>query len=114
MELFVCILKEQRHVDELLLMMSEEGLPGATIVRGSGMGQLFHDEPLLSLFRAHFPRGGERSYLLFSVLSQEQIELCFSLLEQSAGPLDAAGNGIAFTLPLGRVVGLERALSPEQ
>ena len=110
MELFVCILKEQQRVDELLLMMSEEGLPGATVVRGSGMGQLFHDEPLLNLFRAHFPRGGERSYLLFTVVSGAQLELCFSLLERSTGPLNAAGNGIAFSLPLGRVVGLERTL----
>ena len=108
MELFVCILKEQQHVDELLLMMSEEGLPGATVVRGSGMGQLFHDEPLLNLFRAHFPRGGERSHLLFSVVSEEQLDLCFSLLERSTGPLDTAGSGIAFSLSLGRVVGLER------
>ncbi|MEE2644533.1 MAG: hypothetical protein VYD19_06330 [Myxococcota bacterium] len=109
MQLFVCVLKERARIDELLLMMGEEGLPGATAVDGYGMGLLFHDEPLLQLFRDQFPKGMQPSYVLFSAVDDVQLEKCFTLFRACTEPLSQGGAGIAFSVPIGTLIGGPRS-----
>ena len=108
MQLFVCVLKERARIDELLLMMGEEALPGATAVDGYGMGLLFHDEPLLQLFRDQFPKGMQPSHILFSAVDDVQLEKCFALFRACTEPLSQGGAGVAFSIPIGTLIGGQR------
>ncbi|MBU0554104.1 hypothetical protein KKF91_04920 [Myxococcota bacterium] len=101
MTLFICILKDYRRVEELLLGFLELGITGATVVEGRGMGQLIGSElPIFAGMRGLFPGSAQDSHVILSVLDEALIEPAFAVVELIAGPLSAPGAGVAFTLPL--------------
>ena len=51
---------------------------------------------------------------IFSVVEDEKVEPALALLQEVCGDLAAPATGIAFTLPLGRVVGLAPELGGGQ
>jgi len=112
MNLFVCILKDYRRVEEVLLALLELGISGATLLEGRGMGQILGGEmPLFAGMRGLFPGSAQDSQLILAVISQEMTPECFSVVEHIAGPLDSSGAGIAFSLPLDRVMGLNSPIN---
>ena len=107
MKLFVCILKDYRIVEDMLLALLEHGVTGGTTLEGRGMGQIIGSElPIFAGLRGFFPGSGTDSHILLAVVSSEKVDVCFQLVEQLAGPLDTPGAGIAFSVPIDRVAGL--------
>lgn len=107
MHLLICVLKDYRLVEGLLLAFVEAGITGATVLEGRGMGQMLGmDFPLFANLRGLFPGSSAGSHVLFSVMPQAKLKLAYELLERTIGPLTEPGTGIAFSLPLDRVVGL--------
>ena len=97
---FVCILKDYSKLEALLLACVEHDLPGGTILDGRGMGQvLCQDIPLFLHLRDHFPEAEGDSYILLSVVSSTELDLCFTLAEQICGP---SSQGVIFALPVTR------------
>jgi hypothetical protein len=64
------------------------------------MGQvLCQDIPLFIHLRERFPAADGDSYVFLSVVTDEQLDLCFDLTEHIGGP---AAQGVAFSMPIGR------------
>jgi hypothetical protein len=64
------------------------------------MGQvLCQDIPLFIHLRERFPAADGDSYLFLSVVTEDQLEVCFKLAESVGG---AAAQGVTFSIPIGR------------
>lgn len=112
MVLLVCILKNYRQVEELLLGFLELDITGATVVDARGMGQLLVQEhPLFVGSRDLFPGAAGDSHLILSVTNASRAQAGIALLERIAGPLTRGGSGVAFTVPIGQSAGLAQPLS---
>lgn len=110
MVLLVCILKDYRLVEDVLLAFVEAGVTGATVIEARGMGQIICNElPIFAGLRGMFPGAAMDSHVITSVMPRGKAFTCLDLVERIAGPFDQPGSGIVFTLPVERVVGL----SPE-
>lgn len=111
MVLLICILKNYRQVEELLLGFLDLDITGATVVDARGMGQLLIQEhPLFVGTRDLFPGAAGDSHLVFSVTSAARAQLGLALLERITGPLARGGSGVAFTVPIGQTAGLASPL----
>jgi nitrogen regulatory protein P-II 1 len=107
MVLLVVILKDYRRVEEVLLGFLEEGVTGATVVEGRGMGQLLaSDLPIFAGVRGMFPGSAVDSQVIISVMSDERARACLQLVQKIAGPLEQPGAGVAFTVPLAGSLGI--------
>lgn len=106
MLLFVAILKDYRHVEDVLLGFIEGGVSGATVLEGRGMGQLIGDIPIFAGLRGMFPGSAGDSHLVVAVMNETQAHAAHDLVDKVAGPLDQPGTGITFTLPLASFRGL--------
>jgi nitrogen regulatory protein P-II 1 len=105
-QLLLVAVKDHRRVQRVLEGFLELGLPGATVIDAKGMGQIVSTElPIFSSFRALFPGGGEQSYLLLSVVREEQVEEAIRLLRDVCGDFTQKGTGIVVTLPVTGFVG---------
>ncbi len=108
MELLICILKDYRRLDELLLGFLELGVTGATVVEGRGFGQIIGSEvPIFASLRGLFPGSAQNSHVISCVIEERLVEPCFEMVERILGPLDQPGTGIAFTVPVNKVRGLK-------
>ena len=106
MSLLVCILKDYRAVEALLLAFLELDVTGSTVIEGRGMGQIVGDVPIFAGLRGHFPGSAVDSQVVLTVIDDSKVTACMEAIEATVGPLDEPGMGIAFTLPLGRAMGL--------
>ncbi len=107
MVLLVCILKDYRLVEDVLLGFLEQDVTGATVLEGRGMGQILATElPIFAGMRGLFPGSGVDSHVIVSVMPRGKAFGCLDLVERLAGPFDQPGSGIVFTIPVERVVGL--------
>ena len=112
MVLLVCILKDYRRVEEVLLGFLEHGVTGATVMDARGMGQVLASElPIFAGVRGLFPGSGADSHAILSVMPRGKAFTCLDLVERVAGPFDAPGTGIVFTVALERAVGLAPEIS---
>lgn len=108
MSLFICILKDYRLIEDVLLAFVEAGVTGATMVDGRGMGQLIGSElPVFAGLRGLFPGSAADSHLVIAAVRGERLDACFEIVQRLAGPLDSPGAGIAFALPISRIEGLK-------
>lgn len=108
MVLLVAIVKDYRAVEELLLGFVEIGIPGATVLEGRGMGQIIGEIPIFAGVRGMFPGSVSDSHVIIAVAPHDAARAGIDLVQKTAGPLDAAGTGIAFIMPLVDSVGLAR------
>ncbi len=107
----ICILKDYRRVEEVLLALLELGVGGATVLEGRGMGQILGNEvPIFAGVRGMFPGSASDSHVVLSVMDAALARTCLEQIERIAGPLTSPGTGMAFTVPLGQVIGLCRPL----
>jgi len=99
MELLIAVINQEEKLDEILSGFLELGITGATVVHSEGMGRvLSHDIPIFAGLQTLLSRSRPQNVTLFSVI---------------CGNLDDPATGIAFTLPLTRVVGLAGELGEE-
>ena len=106
MSLLVCIVKDYRAVEALLLAFLELDVTGSTVIEGRGMGQMVGEVPIFAGLRGHFPGSAVDSQVVLTVIEDTQVTACMNAIEATVGPLDEPGTGIAFSVPLGSVIGL--------
>jgi hypothetical protein len=108
MVLLVCILKNYRYVEELLLGFLEHGITGATVVDARGMGQIIGSEiPIFAGLRGLFPGSAADTHMILSAMTRDKCDICIELMEEICGPLSTPGSGIVFTLPVETIRGLK-------
>lgn len=113
MQLLIAVINQEEKVEEVLSGFLEIGITGATVVGSEGMGRLLSTEvPIFAGLEAFARRTRPRNQTVFSVIDgDEKVERAFALLQEVCGSLDEPATGIAFTVPVSRVVGLKPELS---
>lgn len=115
MQLLVAVVNQEEKLDEILSGFLELGITGATIINSEGMGRvLSHDIPIFAGLQTLIARSRPQNQTIFSVIKEdEKVEGALALLQEICGNLDDPATGIAFTIPIGRVVGLAPELGEE-
>lgn len=105
-QLVIAAVKGHRRVEAAMEGFLELGVPGATVIDAKGMGQIVSTElPIFSGFRSLFPGSGEESYLILSVLKDEDVEDTIRMLRDVCDNFAEKGTGVVFTLPVTSFVG---------
>ena len=114
MQLLIAVINEPEKIDEILSGFLELGVTGATIIGSEGMGRLLsHDIPIFAGLQTLISRSRPQNRTLFSVVADDKVEPVMALLQDVCGNLNAPATGIAFTIPVNRVVGLAPELGRE-
>lgn len=114
MQLLIAVVNEPEKIDEILAGFLELGVTGATIVGSEGMGRLLsHDIPIFAGLQTLISRSRPQNRTIFSVVADEKVDATLALLQDVCGSLESPATGIAFTVPVNRVVGLAPELGDE-
>lgn len=115
-QLLIAVINEEEKLDEILSGMIELGITGATIVNSEGMGRvLSHDIPIFAGLEALAMRSRPQNQTLFSVIREDdKVDGVMELLKEICGDLENPATGIAFTIPVTRVIGLAPELGQER
>ena len=112
MELVICILKDYRRVEDVLLGFIELGITGATVVEARGMAQLVGGQhPLFASVRGLFPGSTHDSHLSLAAMDAAQVETALALIDRVTGGLDQPGRGVVFTVPVRHMRGRAAEIS---
>ncbi len=115
MHLLIAVVNDPEKVDDILSGFLELGITGATIINTEGMGRvLSHDIPIFAGLQTLISRSRPQNRTIFSVVESEKVDPAIALLQEVCGDLTAPATGIAFTVPLGRVVGLAPELGGDE
>lgn len=107
MHLVVAVINDQEKVDEILSGYLELGITGATVIASEGMGRLLTDDiPIFAGLSSLLAGARPQNRTILSVVSDDKVEPALALLQDVCGDLHVPATGIAFTLPVGHVVGL--------
>jgi nitrogen regulatory protein P-II 1 len=111
-QLLVAVINEEEKLEEILSGFLEIGVTGATVVNSEGMGRLLANEvPIFAGLEALARRTRPRNQIVLSVLEESKVERALAVLQQAVGDFDRPATGIAFTVPLSRVIGLKAELA---
>ncbi len=115
MQLLIAVINEEEKLDEILSGMIELGVTGATIINSEGMGRVIsHDIPIFAGLETIASRSRPQNQTIFSVIREdEKVDGVLNLLREICGDLDNPATGIAFTVPVTRVVGLAPEIGHE-
>lgn len=108
MQLLIAIINQEEKIEEILAGFLDLGITGATVIRSEGMGRLLaHDIPIFAGLHSLVERTRPQNQTIFSVIREQgKVDGALALLQQICGDLNDPATGIAFTLPVNRVVGL--------
>lgn len=108
MQLLIAVINQEEKLDDILSGFLELGITGATVFRSEGMGRvLTHDIPIFAGLQTLLSRARPQNVTILSVIREpEKVEGALTLLQEICGDLNSPATGIAFTLPVERVVGL--------
>lgn len=115
MQLLITVVNQDEKLDEILSGFLKLGITGATVLRSEGMGRvLTHDVPIFAGLQSLLARSRPGNVTIFSVIRDpEKVTAALALLQEVCGNLQEPATGIAFTLPVDRVVGLAPELREE-
>ena len=115
MQLLIAVINQEEKLDEILSGLVELGVTGATIINSEGMGRvLSHDIPIFAGLQTLLARARPENLTIFSVIDDPvKVDGALSLLQHICGDLQTPATGIAFTVPVNRVVGLAPELGAE-
>ena len=112
MQLLVAVINHAELVDDVLAGFVELGITGATLLETKGMGRvLSQDLPIFAGLQSLNARSRTANRTLFCVMDDAKVDEAIRLIEETCGDLGTAGAGIAFTVPVSRVVGLASELA---
>ena len=80
--LLVTILKDYRHVEELMLGFVELEVGGSTVIEGAGMGEILGNLPILSSVRQLFPNSGSTSHVVLTVTNEHKAAQCTTFIRE--------------------------------
>ena len=116
MQLLIAVINQEEKLDEIMSGFLELGITGATIINSEGMGRLLsHEIPIFAGLQTLSSRSRPKNQTIFSVIREDdKVDGALALLQEICGDLDDPATGIAFTIPVTRVVGLAPELGEEE
>jgi nitrogen regulatory protein P-II 1 len=114
-QLLIAVINQEEKLDEILSGMVELGITGATIINSEGMGRVIsHDIPIFAGLDQIASLSRPQNQTIFSVIREdEKVDGVLDLLREICGDLGNPATGIAFTIPVSRVVGLAPEIGDE-
>jgi nitrogen regulatory protein P-II 1 len=111
--LLIAVINQEEKLEDVLAGFLEIGVTGATVLNSEGMGRLLASEvPIFAGLAALQRRTRPRNQTLFAVIQDDaKVDRALALLQEVCGSLDEPGTGIAFTVPVTRVVGLKAEMT---
>jgi nitrogen regulatory protein PII len=112
MDLLVAVINQEDRIEEILRSFLEIGISGATVIDSHGMGRLLGGEmPDFAKLQTLIAGTRPRNQTLFSVIDDpDKTEAALEAIQRICGSLTNPATGIAFTLPVSRVLGLAPSL----
>lgn len=108
MELLVFILNDSNQLEKIMVEFANLDIKGSTIIDSVGMANVLSGCEELSIFSSLnmlTNKGRTSNVTVLTVLKKEKINQALAVINDVTGGLDKAGTGIAFTIPLGQVIG---------
>ena len=109
MKLLIIVLNATEMLEEVLEGLIEAGISGATVVDSEGMGHIIEDVPLFAGMRNLFRSARPRNKIIFSVVADAQAVEGIEVLDKILGCSQEKRKGIAFTVPVDSVIGMDRS-----
>lgn len=108
MQLLVAVINQPEKVEEILAGFLELGITGATVINSEGMGHVLSREvPIFAGLQSLLAGVRPENRTIFSVIDDDaKMDKAFAVLQSICGTLSDPATGIAFTVPLSRVMGL--------
>jgi hypothetical protein len=113
-QLVALVLADTALLEVVESAWSKAGAPGVTVLHSHSVEEIKHrarrdDLPLFPSIRDLLETEELQHRLMFTVTDDDAlVERLIRDTERIVGDLTQAGNGILFTIPLGRIVGLRR------
>ena len=112
MKMLVLVLNREEYLDQVLEVLVEVGVPGATVLDSVGMGRLLsYEVPIFAGFRDALPDSRPFNKTIFSVMDDELVSRAIAGIEAVIGDLSEPGAGIAVVLDIAQVAGLGRGFA---
>ena len=108
MKMLIFVLNRVEKLEPALNKLEHAGLRGATVLSSRGMAMTldkYCDGSFLGSLRAMMEPDREENRTVFMVLKDEDVEL--AAVEEVAGSFNTPNSGIAFTLPVDFVKGIQ-------
>jgi nitrogen regulatory protein PII len=112
MKLLVIVLNATEMLEEVLEGLIETEISGATVVDSEGMGHIIEDVPLFAGMRNLFRSARPHNKIIFSVITDAQEHEGMGVLDKILGCSHEKGKGIAFTVPIETVIGVNTRQEP--
>ena len=113
MQLLIAVINQEEKLEDVLAGFLEIGVTGATVLNSEGMGRLLSSEvPIFAGLHALQARTRPRNQTVFSVIEDDaKVDQALAMLQEVCGSFDHPATGIAFTVPVSRVLGLKPELA---
>jgi nitrogen regulatory protein P-II 1 len=114
-QLLIAVINREEKVEEILAGFLEVGITGATLINSEGMGRLLSAEmPIFAGIEALAGRSRPRNQTLLSVMRDDaMVDRALAVIQEVCGDMQEPATGIAFVVPVSRVVGLAPELGVE-
>ncbi len=110
MKLVVCVLNRTEVLEPVLGKLESLGVRGATILPSRGMAMAlenYFDGDFVGSLRAELEPERKENRTIFAVVPDDLVRPALDAVEEIAGSFDAPNTGIAFTLPVSDVRGVQ-------
>ncbi|MDH3457988.1 MAG: hypothetical protein OER90_14210 [Gemmatimonadota bacterium] len=110
MELLVCVVNREEHLEGVLTGLVKLGV-GATVISSKGMGRLMSREmPVLAGLQSVIDAARPENSTVFSVIEDHKLAAALAVVRDVCGGLEPPGTGIVFTVPVSHAYGLAERL----
>ena len=106
MELLILVIHDSDDMEQILVRMMEAGIRGGTMLDCEGAlqalaGSALDKPPVFSSLRQYLNPKSDKSKLLLSAMTAENIKITHKIVVEVTGGLDRANTGVFLTMPLG-------------
>lgn len=113
MEALFIVLNEVERLNDVLTALRDAGVKGATIFDSVGFGRMWLKNmvglPLIAGLMPNVETTRPHNRTIMSVIDDPVVvDNVIAAVEKVLGDLNQPGKGIMFTMPVGRVIGLNR------
>jgi nitrogen regulatory protein P-II 1 len=109
MKLLIFVLNQEEHLEEVLELLVELGIRGATVIDSVGMGRLLsHNIPIFAGFSSMMQENRPFNKTIFTVIEDDDLDDIVKGISTIVGSLEGPGTGILMTVPLDSVIGLAK------
>lgn len=112
MHALIIVLNKTEYMEDILNNLMKIGVKGATILDSQGMGSKilsknYETQNLFGTLKTAFDREHPYNKTIFTVIeSEELLDKAMETIQAVVGDLSKPGEGLMFTVPVGKVLGL--------